>query len=434
MNITFYDGIKTHIPSGYLNFQQVYEYIKTSPNAGLIETIRHLKSKDDSYYRQLKLKLPIITPHVEATARKLAGNEFEKNLKSFTQLMYFDIDNVQNVHMEKQRIIDQYKDFVSLVCISPSGAGISIFIQIENELTKENFNLIWNSIRMNELSGENIDVKANGIGRTMFLSSDPDVYYNPDATLAVELNQIEKQGIGLICDFSGDINNIVNSHIYNYKTKSRYTIYDIDYVLSQVKTRTIVEVDNRIVDFKEVDYKSIYIPKKIVKGKRHKTLTTMIVILYNLNQTIEIDIIFSFIWYVNNVFVDPKLEYHDLTQHFNFVINKINSVDSSNWFKKTKRVHFNKDCWYITPKEKVVLAKRLNGLYMRYTNQNKIYNAIKKLISENKKITNIAIQNITKNDVKTIRHHRKSEKIDFDYEFNLIMDEFCNGGFRDKAA
>ena len=120
MNITFYDGIKRHIPSGYLNFQQVYEYIKTSPNAGLIETIRHLKSKDDSYYRQLKLKLPIITPHVEATARKLAGNEFEKNLKSFTQLMYFDIDNVQNVHMEKQRIIDQYKDFVSLVCISPS--------------------------------------------------------------------------------------------------------------------------------------------------------------------------------------------------------------------------------------------------------------------------------------------------------------------------
>jgi hypothetical protein len=196
----------------------------------------------------------------------------------------------------------------------------------------------------------------------------------------------------------------------------------------------MVEVDNRIVDFKEVDYKSIYIPKKIVKGKRHKTLTTMIIILYNLNLTIEIDIIFSFIWYVNNVFVDPKLEYHDLIQHFNFVINKMNLVDSSQWFKKTKRVHFNKDCWYITQKEKVVLAKKLNGLYMRYTNQNKIYNAIQKLISENKKITNIAIQNITKNDVKTIRHHRKSEKIDFEYEFNLILDEFCNGGFRDMAA
>ena len=83
----------------------------------------------------MKLKLPIITPHVEATARKLAGNEFDKNLKSFTQLMYFDIDNVQNVHMEKQRVINQYEDFVALVCISPSGAGISIFIQNWQSIT-----------------------------------------------------------------------------------------------------------------------------------------------------------------------------------------------------------------------------------------------------------------------------------------------------------
>ena len=88
--------------------------------------------------------------------------------------------------IQKQRIINQYKDFVSLVCISPSGAGISIFIQIENELTRENFNPIWNSIRMNELCDENIDVKANGIARTMFLSYDPDIYFNPNATLAVD--------------------------------------------------------------------------------------------------------------------------------------------------------------------------------------------------------------------------------------------------------
>ena len=161
MNITYYEGIKSKTPSRYLNLQEVYEFIKTSPNIGLIETIRHLKSNNDNYYRELKLKLPVITPHVEATARKLAGDEFDKHLKSFTQLMYFDIDNLSNVHEEKQRIINQYKDFVTMVCISPSGSGISIFIQIENEFTKENFNPIWNSIRMKELEGEDIDVKAN---------------------------------------------------------------------------------------------------------------------------------------------------------------------------------------------------------------------------------------------------------------------------------
>jgi hypothetical protein len=225
MKITFYDGIKTKNSNRYLNLQQVYEFIKTSPNAGLIETIRHLKSKNDSYYRELKLKLPVITPHVEATARKLAGDEFDKHLKSFTQLMYFDIDNVSNVHDEKHRIINKYKDFVALVCVSPSGAGISIFIQIENELTKDNFNIIWNSIRENELAGENIDVKANGIARAMFLSFDPDVYFNPNATLSVDFVLEEKQGINHnTCRL---YNNNINSHFSsnNTITKKSYQLH-----------------------------------------------------------------------------------------------------------------------------------------------------------------------------------------------------------------
>ena len=107
MKITFYDGIKSKTPSRYLNLQEVYEFIKASPNVGLIETIRILKGNNDNYYRELKLKLPVITPHVEANGRKLAGDEFDINFKSFTQIMYFDIDDVQNVQAEKQRIINK---------------------------------------------------------------------------------------------------------------------------------------------------------------------------------------------------------------------------------------------------------------------------------------------------------------------------------------
>lgn len=436
MNISYYKGLKKTKSIKTLTLYEVYNLIRTSPNVNLIEAIRILKSNNDDYYKDLKQNLPLITPHVELVKRNLDGDAFERNFISFTNLMYFDIDDVQNVHDEKQRIINQYNDFVSLVCISPSGAGISILIQIENVLTKDSFMKIWHSIRDKEFANENIDMKSIGIGRGMFLSYDPDVYFNPDATLAVDCVIEEKQGIGLLCNNNIVYNNLVNSHISstNTITKKKYTIYNIDYVLKQLKTNTVVEVDNRIVDFKEVDYKAIYIPNKICKGKRHKTLTSMIVILYNLNPNIEIDIIFSFIWYVNNVFVSPKLELKDLLQHFNYVLGIVNIIDTSTWFQKVKRVHFNKKCWYITPNEKVILAKKLNGLYTRYTNQNKIYNAIEILISEGKKVTNVAIQAITKNDIKTIRHHRKSEKIDFENEFNLIMNEFCNGGFSNMAA
>ena len=427
MKITFYDGIRKNIPNGYLNYQQVYEFIKTSPNVGLIETIRQLKLNNDNHYRELKLKLPIITPHVEATARRLAGDEFDKNLKSFTQLMYFDIDDVQNVYDEKQRMINQYKDFVSMVCISPSGAGISIFIQIENELTRENFNPIWNSIRMNELAGENIDVKANGIARTMFLSSDPDVYFNPDATLAVDFEVIEEQGIDpTTCRLLN--NNNINSHFSstNTITKEKYNISNIDYVLNLINTNTQVDVGNHIVDVKEVQYVALYIPKMITQGRRHSTLYKMIHHLFYLNPELDIDIIYSYIWFVNNVFVRPKFDKHELIRHFNNVVNQIHGSSIVYVNYRKRRIHFNKNCWYITSKDKMILAKKLTGLYKRHQNKQKIIDAMQHLISKGSKITNIAIKKITGMDVKTIRNHRKTKDIDLEFEISSIIEEFSS--------
>ena len=427
MNITYYDGIKSKNPSRYLNLQEVYEFIKTSPNVGLIETIRHLKSNNDGYYRELKLRLPIITPHVEATARKLAGDEFDKNLKSFTQLMYFDIDNVQNVQEVKQRIINQYKYFVTMVCISPSGAGISIFIQIENELTKENFNPIWNSIRKNELGSENIDVKANGIARTMFLSSDPEVYYNPDATLAVDFEIDEEQGTDPnTCKLK--TNNNINSHFSstNTITKNIYHLYGIDYVLNLINTTTQVEVDNHIVDVKEVPYVALYIPKMITEGNRHSTLYSMIHHLFYLNPELEIDIIYSYVWFVNNVFVRPKLDKCDVLRHFNNVVNQIHSSSLVYVNYRKRRIHFNKNCWYLTSNDKMILAKKLTGVYKRHHNKQRVNDAIQKLENEKKKITNVAIKQITGMDVKTIRNHRKSSDIDLELEISSIIEEFSS--------
>jgi hypothetical protein len=428
MNITYYEGIKSKTPSRYLNLQEVYEFIKTSPNVGLIETIRHLKSNNDNYYRELKLKLPVITPHVEATARKLAGDEFDKHLKSFTQLMYFDIDNLSNVHEEKQRIINQYKDFVTMVCISPSGSGISIFIQIENEFTKENFNPIWNSIRMNELAGEDIDVKANGIARTMFLSSDPDVYFNPHATLAVDFEVEEEQGNDPnTCIIS---NNNINSHFSstNTITKKSYHLHGIDHVLKHINTTTQVEVDNDVVDVKEVPYVAVYIPKIVIQGKRHSTLYTMIHHLFYLNPELEIDVIFSFVFFVNNVFVRPKLEKHELIRHFNNVVNQIHSSSLVFVNYRKRRIHFNKNCWYLTSNDKMLLAKKLTGLYKRHLNKQRIIDAIQQLEKEEKKITNVSIKNLTGMDVKTIRNHRKTPDIDLEFEISSIIGEYsiCN--------
>jgi len=425
MKITFYDGIKNNKPCRYLTLKEVYEFVRNSPNAGLIETIRTHKSNNDNTYRELKLQLPLITPHVQAVGRKLAGDDFDKNFQSFTQLMYFDIDNVQNVHDAKQRIINQYKDFVTMVCISPSGAGISILIQIENEITKDNFTPMWNSIRLNEFANENIDVKANGIARTMFLSHDPQVYFNPDATLAVDFVLEEKEGTDPNTCISKNNNN-TNSHFCsnNTITKEKYMIYNIDYVLNLINTNTPVDVNNHIVDVKEVQYVSLYIPRIIPEGKRHSTLYTMIHHLFYLNPDLDIDVIYSYVWFINSVFVRPKLDKFEIHRHFNNVVNQIHSSSIVYVNYRKRRIHFNKNCWYLTPNDKMVLAKKLTGLYKRHHNQQKIYEAIELLKSQGKKVTNVAIKSITGNDIKTIRNHRKSEIIDLEVEITELINEF----------
>jgi hypothetical protein len=142
---------------------------------------------------------------------------------------------------------------------------------------------------MNELAGEDIVVKANGIARTMFLSSDPDVYFNPDATLSVDFEVVEEQGTDL--NTCRRTNNNINSHFSgnNTITKNSYHLYDIDYVLNLINTATHVEVHNHIVDVKEVPYVALYIPKMITEGRRHSTLYSMIHHLFYLNPKLEID-------------------------------------------------------------------------------------------------------------------------------------------------
>ena len=203
-------------------------------------------------------------------------------------------------------------------------------------------------------------------------------------------------------------------------------MFCIDFVLNLINTNTQVDVGNHIVDVKEVQYVALYIPKMITQGRRHSTLYKMIHHLFYLNPELDIDIIYSYIWFVNNVFVRPKFDKHELIRHFNNVVNQIHSSSIVYVNYRKRRIHFNKNCWYITSKDKMILAKKLTGLYKRHQNKQKIIDAMQHLISKGSKITNIAIKKITGMDVKTIRNHRKTKDIDLEFEISSIIEEFSS--------
>jgi len=426
MKFSFYEkgGIEQTKPNRCITLEELFLMVRNNPNVGFYEQLRNLRITDQEQYDKLKKTLPFITPHIEATGRKLSGDYFEKNFRSFSNLMYFDIDNVEDVFNEKQRIINQYGDFVSFVCISPSGRGISIIVQIENEITRENFNMIWLSIRLNEFKDEKIDTKATGMGRTMFVSYDTDAYYNPSATLAVDFTMDEK--VGNQCNSVRDVDTInVNSHISNINTitKRKYKIYEVNEILKVLNTCTPVHVDNEIVDLKEVDYISMYIPRNIKQGKRHSTFYRMIHSLFYLNPSIEIDYIYSYMWLINNCFTTPPLDKDELHRHFNSVVDQIHRTQIVYINPEKRRIHWNRNFQFNQSINKGTLANKLVGLYRSYKNQLYVYNAIEKISEEGMKITNNRIKEITGKDVKTIRKYRKIPLIDLEVEIKVILDE-----------
>ena len=206
-------------------------------------------------------------------------------------------------------------------------------------------------------------------------------------------------------------------------TKKKYRIYDIKEILKIIKTTTQVEVESELVDLKEVDYISMYIPRTIIKGRRHSTFFRMIHYLMYLNPNVEIDYIFSYMWLINNCCTSPRLDKNELTRHFNSVVDKIHKTEIVYVNFKTRRIHWNYNCSYLNMIDKELIAKRLLGLYTRYNNHIRVLEAIEKLTQEGTKITNMAIKYITGMDVKTIRNYRDKPSINLELEKTLILEE-----------
>ena len=135
--------------------------------------------------------------------------------------------------------------------------------------------------------------------------------------------------------------------------------------------------------------------------------------LVYLNPDIEKGYIFSFLFYVNNVFSKPKMNIKELVSLFNFVYHGIKSTGII--YPKTfiKYVHFNKG-YKLTGKEKSNIANKLNGYYRRYENIKKIIEAKQQLNSAGTKITQKHVSRMTGLSLKTVQTHFNAEPINMD--------------------
>jgi hypothetical protein len=175
----FQNGIANVIPQKIIQLNQLIEIIGNNPQQDLIKKIRDMRLEGNKHYKVLKRKLSYITPNCVLRYRDLSKVNFEKNFIQASQYIYFDIDNIPDIDKYKTEFISNYQNLASLICKSSSGEGLSVLFKLENAISsKEEFLKIWNHIRTKILKNVNIDVTCKDLGRPMFISSDPDVFFN----------------------------------------------------------------------------------------------------------------------------------------------------------------------------------------------------------------------------------------------------------------
>ena len=414
----FENGVKQTRPNKEIDIYELVEIIRHNPKIDLINEIRRLKLNGNDSYQSIKKSLPNITPNCLVSKRNVSTDI--NSFNSFSQFIYFDLDNSDNVNECKNQIIEKYGQYLTMVCISSSGAGLSIIFKIENEITVDNFNSIWLWIRNEILINETVDVKTKDIGRCMFISSDPEVYFNDANQITIDESELEQyMGEGCAHQYKSDrgINIILDCAL-----ESR-NIYE---AIKLLKIQTPVDIIKPVVEYKIItDYVKIYIPKVIKDGNKHSTYTSIIHHLYYLNPAIDPQYIYWFLKYINDRVAKPKMNECELERLFQFVYQQIINANNNFVETKTKKIHFNENC-KIQIEDKIKIASKLNGIINKNKSIQKIIDAKDELRMKNLEINKLSVTRQSGMSRNTVIRHFDKELIDIQPIIDELNIKYAN--------
>lgn len=411
----FRDGIKDKHPQQTIDLPELVRIIKNNPNQSKIEQIRLLKKEGDKRYKELKSELPNITPNCVVKERNLDVDLFSANFLFSSKYIYFDFDSKPDILMFKTEFIKKYGHQASLVCISSGGDGLSVLFKVGITINnKEDFEQAREYIRTTILKDEVVDPKCSDIGRAMFISSDPDVFYNYDNILSIDTRitfQIKKS-----------INQPISSGRGNNRLNETFSIIPIREVLRVIKLKTEVKINKPVVDVIPIDIAEVKFPRGIRDGTKHRIYTGMIHSLVYLNPEVKSEYLFSYLHFINNNFANPSMEFRELSRLFNYEYSKI--TNDKNYIygrQKVKYVHFNSKSG-LTGDEKRCVASLLNGQKRKNESIEKIVEAREELVSQGKKVTQKRIAELSGLSLTTVKRHYNKGMVDLNEIIESIED------------
>jgi hypothetical protein len=412
----FKGGIQDKYFNRHIDLPSLVKLIKNNPEKLKIEKVRELRriGKD---YDKLKKSLPNVTPNCLLKVRKLKDADY--NLIAPSSYIYFDIDDYPNSQKLKDRFIEEYGHLASFICISCSRGGISIFFKVSNHLKDENDFLIARQyIIDNILVNEKIDNNAGGIARAMFISSDPDLFYNYENEIEIPVESFKKGR-----------NKVENCRLEDKKPngdmirihcapQEPFIPIPIKEVLDQLILETPVIVENPVVDYNEVNYVEIRFQYLIKDGLKHKTFTNMTHKLLFLNPSADKHLLLSYLYHVNEEYTgNKKMELRELMGLFDTVYNGATFLGNSKVKPVLKRIHYNKNCDATFNKRKV--SGKIRGILKENESKLKIRATIEEMEAKGIPISKSSISKYSGIHRGTIIKHMDTDL----HDIKKIIDE-----------
>lgn len=396
-----------------ISIEELVKIVKDNPQKDLISKIRNVEYKSQEY-NNLKLRVNCITPHGIFSDLK------NESLIQVSSYLYFDIDKLDTnseLYDTKQRLINTFP--IHFLCNSVGNKGISFLLKLNdnNKQLDDNFVEIHNYYKEKLIKeGFNIDTGATGLVRKMLISSDNNVYYNPDNI--INIDSLNFSSIKKVISKSKRIERKEKEgDIEPYDT---INIIPFEELYKQIKFETLYEkqIDGDYV-IDDMDYYRISYPKNIKDGDKHKTYIRIINALYYINKDINFQQVLSYIFYINST-LHHRMNFYELSRFVKNICDNIEKTSRVNIKPRIKRIHFNKNS-NLTKKQKQSMGAKISRKDRLNKTIDLIDNARMKCSEENIEPTQRIVVQMTGLSIATVKRNWNKSKTNL-YDIELTSD------------
>lgn len=177
--ISLYNNAEDSKSKKYYSFDIILEWIKSDPTL-IPQTKKARAQTHEEDYKKEKNKLPMVAYNGIFDYR----NDDLENLREYSNIIVLDFDDFPSYEAagEFKKKLISYADRLHLYAawFSPSGKGIKAAMIHDNTNPEYHYNLFWQIKKNLYPKTKQFDEKCYNISRTFFLSSDPDIYINPN--------------------------------------------------------------------------------------------------------------------------------------------------------------------------------------------------------------------------------------------------------------